>query len=370
MTPEMWVAAIAGALAGVLVTFVALHRRTKREVIARTLVPHRTRQVLASLQSGAVIVRRDRRAAFANHAAVTLGVARPDGALDGGVADLAERAWERDDVVEADLDIQRRFGGATVTIHVRATPVDQELVLAVANDNSEARAAELNRREFAANVSHELKTPVGALSLLAESIEAGADDPPMVREFAAKIRRESRRLTKLIQEIIEISRLQGGDYAMDMERFDVADAVQEAIDNARVAAEAKRITLLANITDRPVVMGDPDLVTMAVGNLIDNAVNYSDSGTRVTVTCARDKDLASITVIDQGLGIEARDIERVFERFYRADPARARDTGGTGLGLSIVKHVARQHGGAVDVWSQPRVGSTFTLRIPVYQEEQ
>lgn len=370
MNPEVWLAALLGAAVGAGVVAIAVRRKHRRETIARTLVPHRTRQVLAVLQSGAVIVRRDRRAAFVNTPAAALGVARPDGALLPGVADLAELAWGRDEPVEQEISVTRGVLGVAAQVHVRAVPIDGDLVLAVINDHTEARLAEQARREFAVNVSHELKTPVGALSLLAESIEAGADDEAMVRSFAKKMRKESRRLTKLIREIIEISRLQGGDTVMDHDEVIVAEVIAEAIDGAQLAAEAKGIAVTADIRSTASVLGDPDLLLMAIRNLVDNAVQYSDPGKRVTVSCSVDGDAVAIAVVDQGIGIEPADQEHVFERFFRTDPARSRESGGTGLGLSIVKHVALQHAGTVDVWSQLGVGSTFTMRIQAHQLEQ
>lgn len=365
----MWLVAIVGAAVGAAIVAIAVLRKQRKEIIARTLVPHRTRQLLSVLQSGAVIVRRDRRAAFVNNPAAALGVARPDGALLPAIADLAERAWERDDALEEEIEVTRGVLGVNATVHVRAVPLDDELVLAVVNDNTEARVAEQSRREFAVNVSHELKTPVGALSLLAESIEQGAGDEEMVRSFARKMRKESRRLTKLIQEIIEISRLQGGDSVMDHEEMLVSEVVSEAIEGAHLAAEAKHIALASDVKADPSVLGDRDLLVMAVRNLIDNAVHYSDPGGKVTVSCTAAGGAASIVVVDQGIGIDSLDQDRIFERFFRTDPARSRESGGTGLGLSIVKHVALQHAGTIDVWSQPGVGSTFTLKLQVHRGE-
>lgn len=370
MTPLAWLATGLAFGAGMIVGAIALRRRAKKEVVARTLVPHRTRQIVSALQSGAIVVRRDRRAGYSNHAAAALGLARPDGALHDTVADLAERAWAAGAVIEEDIEVRRGVLGSVLIVHVRATPIDDELVLAVCNDNTEQRAAEATRREFAVNVSHELKTPIGALSLLAEAIETAADDPVTVKEFAVKMRREARRLSKLIQEIIQISRLQGGESVLDHDEVDVAGVVHEALEGAALAAETKNISLVTDLRERPHVLGDRDLLVMAVRNLVDNAVSYSDSGARVTVSVTAKDDVVAIAVLDQGIGIDTKDQERIFERFYRADPARARDTGGTGLGLSIVKHVALQHGGAVGVWSQPAVGSTFTLSLPRFEESE
>ncbi|MFN3866727.1 MAG: sensor histidine kinase [Demequina sp.] len=367
MTPEMWLVALVALPVGAGIGALAHKRQARSQAISETLVPHRTREVLSVLQSGAVVVRRDRRSAFSNNVAAALGVARPDGALHSGIADLAERAWRTGEPAESEVEIRRGVLGSSSIVHVRVTRLNEHLALAVANDNTEQRSAEQTRREFAVNVSHELKTPVGALSLLAETIEDNADDTKMVRDFAKKIRKETRRLTKLIQEIVEISRLQGGESVMEYEPVDVADMVAEVLEGMRVAADQKRIEMVADLRVQPTVMGDRDLLGMAVRNLIDNAVNYSDEGSKVAITLDSVDDVVSIGVIDQGIGISPEDQDRIFERFYRTDPARSRETGGTGLGLSIVKHVALQHSGTVEVWSQPSVGSTFTFRLAEHE---
>lgn len=367
MTPEMWLVAAVALAVGAGIGALAHRRQVRSQTVSSTLVPHRTREVLSALQSGAAVVRRDRRSAFSNTAAAALGIARPDGALHSSVADLAERAWAADAPIEDDVEIKRGVLGSASIVHVRVTRLNDDLVLAVANDNTEQRAAEQTRREFAVNVSHELKTPVGALSLLAETIEDNADDTAMVRAFAKKIRKETRRLTKLIQEIVEISRLQGGESVMDYEPVAVAEVIAEVIDGVRLTAEHKRIELATELSARPTVMGDHDLLVMAVRNLVENAINYSDPGAKVATSLAIEGDVVRVSVIDQGIGIAAEEQERIFERFYRTDPARSRETGGTGLGLSIVKHVALQHSGTVELWSQPTVGSTFTIRLALHE---
>lgn len=370
MTPDIWLAALVGGLLGAGALALYQWREGRKHAQANTLVPHRTREVLAALHSGAILVRRDRRAAFSNTPASALGVTRPDGALHPGVADLAEAAWAADAEREDDVIVSRGVLGVDSVVHVRVTPLSDDLALAVANDDTERHAAELTRREFAVNVSHELKTPVGALSLLAETIEDNPDDSDMVRSFAKKIRKESRRLTKLIQEIIEISRLQGGESVVDHHEISLADVVHEVCEGAEMHAESKQVTLVTDVRERPTVMGDHDLLVMAVRNLVDNAISYSDDSTHVTVSLEVEAGAAVLKVIDAGIGIEKVDQDRIFERFYRVDDARSRSTGGTGLGLSIVKHVILQHSGTVDVWSKPGVGSTFTIRLTAQQEEQ
>ena len=369
MTAELWIAVAVGIAIGAGAVALVSALRTRREATVNTLVPHRTRQLMNAMQSGAIIVRRDRRSSFCNPPAVALGLARPDGALYGDVADLAEQAWLREEPIEGEVGIKRGVLAATSYVHVRVTPLDDELCLAVANDFTEARAAEQSRREFAVNVSHELKTPIGALSLIAETMAEAADDEEAVRKFAKRLRKEARRLTKLIEEIIEVSRLQGGASVIEHEPVQVEGVVHEAIESMRLAAEPRGITLVPDLKARPVVLADHDLLLMAVRNLVDNAVQYSDDSSQVTVSVGVTDGVASVSVIDRGIGISAADQERIFERFYRADPARARDTGGTGLGLSIVKHIALQHAGSVSVWSEVGVGSTFTLKLNEYREE-
>ncbi|MFV0285047.1 MAG: sensor histidine kinase [Demequina sp.] len=370
MTLENWLALAAGVVLGAAAFALYRWREDRKATQANTLVPHRTREVLAALHSGAILVRRDRRAAFSNMPASALGVTRPDGALHPGVADLAEAAWAADAEREDDVTVSRGVLGVDSVVHVRVTPLSDDLALAVANDDTERHAAELTRREFAVNVSHELKTPVGALSLLAETIEENPDDSVMVRQFAKKIRKESRRLTKLIQEIIEISRLQGGESVVDHHVIDLGAVVEEVCEGAEMHAESKQVTLVAELRERPWVMGDHDLLVMAVRNLVDNAISYSDDSAHVTVSLEDLDGVATLKVIDAGIGIANEDQERIFERFYRVDAARSRSTGGTGLGLSIVKHVVLQHSGTVELWSKPGVGSTFTIRLSAHPEEK
>jgi two-component system sensor histidine kinase SenX3 len=216
-----------------------------------------------------------------------------------------------------------------------------------------------------ANVSHELKTPVGALALLAETVEDAADDPDAVRRFAGRMRQEAARLTNLVQDIITLSRIQAAEPVPDPMAVPVDAVVAEALDRCRMKANARGIAL-ADEGDRGLhLLGDEDLLITAIRNLLENAVAYSPERTRVVVTTRRDGDRVEISVADQGIGIPERDLQRIFERFYRVDPARSRATGGTGLGLAIVKHVTAAHGGSVTVRSVEGSGSTFTISLPL-----
>jgi two-component system sensor histidine kinase SenX3 len=216
-----------------------------------------------------------------------------------------------------------------------------------------------------ANISHELKTPIGALSILSEAVLEASNDPEAVIKFAARMQTESKRLTELVQEIINLSRLQDDDPLNDGKRFDISEVIYDAIDQSKLSAQVRKITLYFQPTVGAVINGDRTQVSMAIHNLIENAINYSPDSTRVAIDLKINDQIVEISISDQGIGIPERDIERIFERFYRVDPARSRLTGGTGLGLSIVKHIALNHGGDVSVWSVEGAGSTFTLRFPI-----
>ncbi len=240
-----------------------------------------------------------------------------------------------------------------------------DLILVSISDESEAQRVHEVRRDFVANISHELKTPIGALSLLSEAVLSAKDDPESVAKFATRMQHEAKRLTDLVQEIINLSRLQDSDPLQIAQVLKIQDVIQDAVDQCQTTSEAKNIWVNVNEGAEAFVLGDKEQIKMAIHNLIDNAINYSPANTKVSVTTSIDNGLVEINVTDQGIGIPESDLERIFERFYRVDPARSRETGGTGLGLSIVKHVATKHGGDVKVWSAPAVGSTFALRLPL-----
>jgi two-component system sensor histidine kinase SenX3 len=247
-----------------------------------------------------------------------------------------------------------------------AVPLDDDRIALVADDRTEARRVDEVRRDFVANVGHELKTPVGALALLAEATGDAADDPEAVRRFTGRMQREATRLGRLVQDIIDLSRVQGTDPTAQRGPVQLDAVVAEAVDRAREGAAGKRIELVTGPTSGLVVEGDERQLCTALYNLLDNAVAYSPEDTRVAVGVVPDgSGSVEITVTDQGIGIPLAEQDRIFERFYRVDPARSRDTGGTGLGLAIVKHIATGHGGEVTVWSREGSGSTFTLRLPV-----
>lgn len=257
------------------------------------------------------------------------------------------------------------LGDGTHDLVVRVSLVGEEGLIAIlVFDDSEFHRLDSMRRDFVANISHELKTPIGALSILAEAVLEASDDPAAIKKFASRMQIEATRLSELVQEVINLSRLQDDDPLKNAEVLDVASIAREAIDESRLAADKQQIEIVMGDHEVCYVLGDKAQLRMAMSNLIKNAINYSPSSTRVGIGINCQDDLVEFTVTDQGVGIPEKDLERIFERFYRVDPARSRETGGTGLGLSIVKHVASNHGGDISVWSLEGQGSTFTLRLP------
>ncbi|MEV8183442.1 ATP-binding protein [Specibacter sp. NPDC078692] len=255
-------------------------------------------------------------------------------------------------------------GQGTLVIQVRVAPLGEEYILLLADDRTEIARTEAVRNDFVANVSHELKTPVGAISLLAEALESAPEDQATVRRFASRMMTESARLAALVQDIIELSRVQGKDVALVGTSVDINDVIAEAVDRTRSPAQSRNITIALGPRKRADVYGDRSQLVTALRNLIDNAVRYSPENTQVGIGLSVADDVVSVSISDQGDGLSPAEQDRIFERFYRVDTARSRHTGGTGLGLSIVKHIINNHGGEVTLWSAPKLGSTFTVRLP------
>ena len=260
-----------------------------------------------------------------------------------------------------------RFGLAQekISVSAKASLVANDYVVLVLEDRTKDIRLDKTRRDFIENISHELKTPIGAIALLSEAITQAGDDRATIEKFAGNLHKEARRLSHLVQDIIELSRLQSEEVLADAELVDLSSVVSEAVDRNEQLASKRNIRLLSDGGVGPEVFGNKEMLTAAVKNLIENAISYSDPGSQVGIGCTAKGPLAEIVVTDSGAGISAENQERVFERFYRIDPSRSRETGGTGLGLSIVKHVAKIHRGDVKLFSQLGVGSTFTIRIPL-----
>ncbi len=359
---------------GVLLTWAALRTRQAEPSptfdVAEPVVPAGVAEVLVVLPAAGVVVGPHDEVLQANSTAISLGLVRGSRINVPELLQLVRIVRREGDVRSLDLQINRGVQVASSYLTARVAPLDESLILILADDQTTARRIEETRRDFVANISHELKTPIGAISLLAEAVEDAAEDPEAVRKFASRMGIESARLTDLVGQIIELSRLQSDDPLADPEIVDVDEVLTDAVERRRMDAERRRITLTVAGVAGTRVLGNARQLGVAVGNLVENAIVYSDTGARVVVAAhvqARsDDDYVEITVSDNGIGIPPAELDRIFERFYRVDYARSRANGGTGLGLAIVKHIAAIHGGDVSVWSQVGQGSTFTIKIPAH----
>ncbi|HET7476929.1 MAG TPA: ATP-binding protein [Dermatophilaceae bacterium] len=365
-------AAILGGALGILLGaaaswLVRLSERSQHDIppVARPTLPAGVGDVLAVLRSSAIVLDAADAVVKTSPAAAAHGLVRDNDLVHPELRHLARQVRRDGEIREVELDLPRGpLGRGRITVGARVAPLGSAFVLLLVDDRTQVRRVEEVRRDFVANVSHELKTPVGAIALLAEAVLDASDDPQAVARFAARMKTESRRLTRLVQEIVDLSRLQVQDTLHEPLLVDLAGCANEAVDRCRLVAEDRGIEITTAYEGEAKVYGDAELLTTAVRNLIENAVNYADGGTRVVVALKTARDLIELSVTDQGRGIPEGEQARVFERFYRVDPARSRATGGTGLGLAIVKHICSNHGGEVTLWSQIGQGSTFTIRLP------
>ncbi|GAY14669.1 signal-transduction histidine kinase senX3 [Mycobacterium sp. shizuoka-1] len=365
------VALAVGLGVGVALTPRILERRQRRAITeAGITVSQMLRHVVSLAPIGMVVVDSHRDVVFVNDRAAELGLVR-DRQLDERAWEAAQRVLATGEGVEVDLSAPQRAtagrSGLSVRGHVRLlSKQDPRFAVVYVDDQSEQARMEASRRDFVANVSHELKTPVAAMGVLAEALLESAEDPDTVHHFSRKILTESQRLANMVGELIELSRLQGAEPLPDLDGVDVDSVVSEAISRHKVAADNADIKVTTDAPSGFRVLGDQSLLVTALANLISNAIAYSPNGSKVSISRRRRGDNVEISVTDRGIGIARADQERVFERFFRVDKARSRATGGTGLGLAIVKHVAANHNGSIRLWSQPGTGSTFTLSIPAY----
>jgi two-component system sensor histidine kinase SenX3 len=367
-----------GAVAGMLLY---RSRQAARRVTAPPPTPPRAvpedlaRRSLETLRAALVVVDPSDEVVLANPAAHRMSVVRDGRISHGTLRTLARQARSGIDTgqtvrdTELDLPRGRTLEPLAVRVRVAALGLGGHVVLQVEDVTEVHRVAKV-RRDFVANVSHELKTPVGALQLLAEAVADATDDPEAVQRFASRMQHEADRLGRLVHEIIVLSRLQGAEPLPDPVPVSVDTVVGDVLDRSRSTADARHITVVAGGERGLEVSGSESQLVTALGNLVDNAIAYSPEYTRVAIGTRRRDALVEVSVSDQGIGIAEPDLDRIFERFYRTDPARSRVTGGTGLGLSIVKHIATNHGGSVDVWSVEGSGSTFTLRLPVRARDE
>jgi two-component system sensor histidine kinase SenX3 len=326
--------------------------------------------VLRQLPGSLVVLDSDDRVFWASQAIHDRRMVRRDRLAFRSLAESAAKARIRKATIMGDVSIPRpplQLGDWD--LRVRSIPLGAGWILMLIDDLTEENRVAAVRRDFIANVSHELKTPVGAVALLSEALVAARDDPDAVRHFAEKMQVETQRLTTLIKDVIDLSRLQGDDPMGHAQVFRVGEVLERTIEFVRGAAEAKAISIVVSVDQDADVYGDAGQVETAVRNVLSNAISYSPQHTQVAVAVRSVGLLVEISVRDQGIGIPENELDRIFERFYRVDAARSRMTGGTGLGLSIVRNVCRNHGGDVQVWSAVGEGSTFTLQLPRYAPE-
>lgn len=366
---------IGAALALVVVLFIHLVRKglAHRRLLAaqgRAEISDELRSALDLLHSGALLVGPHDEILHVNEPGVVLNLARGSRVGFATLLDKVREVRVAGEAYRGPLRREMHPGAEPLELSVGIGPLHDDWVLVVAEDESRQRRVDAVRRDFVANISHELKTPIGALSVLAEAVEAASDDPEAVQRFAGRLQHESSRLAELVNQIIDLSRLQSEDPMLSSEVIDVHEVVTEAVGRSQELAKKRQVSLIVARTSSAYIVGDRWQLADAISNLVQNAINYSDERARVTLSILQVTDdgdrFVEIKVSDNGIGIKPEEQERIFERFYRVDYGRSRDAGGTGLGLSIVRHIAMAHGGSIRVWSRPGQGSTFTLRIPAY----
>jgi len=324
--------------------------------------------ILDVIPDAAAVVDSQDRVLAASSNCVAMGLVVGDRLVPIELRALNREAHRLQKTLGREVSIKRSNNGlGDWDARLQVSPLDATRALVIAQDLSEERRLNEVRRDFVANVSHELKTPVGALSLLAEAVQAADGDTERARKFAARMQIEVRRLTAMLSDLVELSRVQDDAPLQNSKPVLVDSIIAEAVDGMHITAEQRRIeVVVADNIAVGKIFGDESQLVAALRNLISNAIKYSPVGTKVGIGAKRLNDFIEIYVTDQGPGISEENQPRVFERFYRVDPARSRETGGTGLGLAIVKHVCANHGGDCFVWSREGEGSTFTLRFPAY----
>lgn len=326
-------------------------------------------KLIQSLPDIVIWVDGDNRIKYASEVALSLNIARDEKIQIDSLESLISTARKVDEPITKKIKAKRPLGIAKLNLDTWVMRLERGEVLLWAQNNSIISRVETVRRDFVANISHELKTPVGALSLLAEAIEEAGKDSETIQRFAKRIGPETKRLTNVIRDIIDLSQVQSDDPLASASPVEVDRVINDAIDAVQLLADLHSIEIVQVKSPDVKIMGDEYQLVMAIRNLLSNAITFSPVNSRITVGAKLKDGVVEITVSDQGIGISLENQSRIFERFYRVDPARSRSTGGTGLGLAIVKHVCENHGGEVSVWSVQGQGSTFTMKFPAMEEE-
>lgn len=322
-------------------------------------------ELLEVLSAAALVLNARNLAVRATQGALAFGLLNNRHLVSQDLVELVNRTRISNGIEALDTELTIGLSKDKVYITARAASIGDGNVLLIVEDRTESKRLDDTRRDFIANISHELKTPIGAISLLSEALADAASDPEAVAKFSKRLRKESKRLSGLIKDIIQLSRIQSAEVVTNAEIVDLSTVVMEAVDRNSFRAENRGLKITYDAPEGIEVVGDPEMLTVAVKNLIENAIIYSDEGASVGVGLRSVDNIAEIAITDSGIGIAKSEHGRIFERFYRVDPSRSRKTGGTGLGLAIVKHVAMSHNGEVTLFSKTGVGSTFTLRLPI-----
>lgn len=323
---------------------------------------------LEVLEAAGVVLNAGNEVVSQSSRAEEMGLSEYEKLTNSELQDLVNNARSSKSAQSAEVYFQKNFRAAKQYLSARATMLSEDLVILMVEDRTEAKRLEDVRHDFVENISHELKTPISAISLLAEALQLAIDDPEQVKKFAGNLQREAKRLGGLVNRIIELSRIQSGDLSGGVDVFSLGDVIAEAVDANLFLADRNSVKLSFDVAPDVYILGDSELIGMAIKNLVENAIIYSEANSQVGVGLSIDGDFAEVKVTDNGIGIPVDQQERIFERFYRVDPSRSRDTGGTGLGLAIVKHAAINHAGEVSVFSRVGLGSTFTLKLPIYKQ--
>ncbi|WP_156760031.1 sensor histidine kinase [Microbacterium karelineae] len=367
--PAALLALLVGVLIGVGVTVVivaAIRARTRAEQAAHPRVPDAVTAILDVLDDAAIVTDSSGTVVATSPSSTWLGAAPGERLEQDELRELMKEARHAGLSESRTMRIRAgRVSREARLVIARSAQIGRGFILVFVRDISEQERLQQMRQDFIQNTSHELKTPVGAIALLAEALEMAADDPDQVRRFSERMSAEADRLGQLTGRIMNLSRLQAADELIDVGDVAVDEVVQSAVDAHQVTATGAEVELITGGDRGCYVHGDARVLVEAVGNLVSNAIAYSPKGSHVGVGVREVDGAVEIAVTDQGIGIAEQDQNRIFERFYRADQARSRHTGGTGLGLSIVKHAIQRHGGEVRLWSREGQGSTFTIRLPV-----
>ena len=373
MQPTSWLMFAVGLALGfgvALLVYFSRRKTAKAPPQPRNQLSNSISEVLDVLGPSALILNGTNYVAQATTTALALGLVNGRNLSHKKLLTLVAKARESQEALQIDASLPTGRKDVKLFITARAKSIGDGNVLLIVEDRTESHRLDEMRKDFMANISHELKTPIGAVGLLAEAMENSLDQPEILAKLLRNIRKEAKRLSSLVQDIIQLSRIQGTSKIAISKHVNLISVVREAIDRNSWRSEKHNVAIEFESEKRNVdVIGDAEMLTVAVKNLIENAIIYSNAGSSVAVVIEVANGLAQIRVKDSGIGIGKEDLERVFERFYRADQSRSRETGGTGLGLSIVKHAALMHQGDVQLFSKPGIGSTFTIRLPMVDKK-